>query len=133
MTKKTDTILEAVVLLRAKGYQVTVFSSRQRMPGALSGLPDLYLMKGGVSYWVEVKLRHANYMRDQMSDAQWTWYHNRRNDFSHFLRYAVVESAKELIDWVDAWGAVEGSIVVQHVQYIPEYHYQRYEAWRRGR
>ena len=126
MTKKTDTILEAVVLLRAKGYQTTIFSSRQRMPGALSGLPDLYLMKDGVSYWVEVKLRYANYMRDQMHDAQWAFYHARRNDFGEHLRYAIVESGEELIEWV-----TDLSYIVY--KSIPEYHWERYETWRRGR
>ena len=118
--QKAKTIQDAVVQLRAMGYQTTVFSTRERMPIALKGLPDLYLMKDGRSCWVEVKLRHANYMRDQMRDAQWYWYHNRRDDFSLWLRYAIVESAEELLEWVK-----HGSNV-----FIPEYHYKRYEEWR---
>ncbi len=121
MTKKADTILEAVVLLRAKGYQATVFSSRQRMPGALSGLPDLYLMKGNVSFWVEIKRRYANYQRDQISPAQWAWFHERREDFGRNLRYGIVENAEELLEWVQG----------RRNRHISAYHWGRYEAWRR--
>ncbi len=123
MTKKTDTILEAVVLLRAKGYQTTIFSTRERMPGALSGLPDLYLMKKNVSFWVEIKLRYANYQRDQMRDAQWLFYHVRRNDFGPNLRYAIVENAEEVVEWVQS----------RRDKHISAYHWIRYEAWRRSR
>ena len=120
MTKKSDTILEAVVLLRAKGYHVTVFSTKQKMPHALKGLPDLYLMKDGAGYWVEVKLRHANYMRDQMSDVQWQWYHDRRDDFGPNLRYTIAETGGELLEWLETNVSVR----------IPDYHWKRYIEWK---
>ena len=119
---KADTILEAVVRLRAKGYHATVFSTNVRLPYSLKGLPDLYLMKDGAGYWVEVKLRHANYMRDQMSDVQWQWYHNRRGDFGVYLRYAIVGDVEELLEWVNAKGVWD--------THIPAYHYARYEQWK---
>ena len=92
-------------------------------------MPDLYLMKDGVGYWVEVKLRHANYRRDKMSEAQWYWYHNRRMDFGRYLRYGIVESAEELLEWAQRpWEFTSDNRV-----HIPDYHYKRYEEWRRGR
>ena len=117
---KHDTIQEMVEQLRAHDYKVTVFSGRTRMPAALKGLPDLYLMKDGAGYWVEVKLRHANYMRDQMRDVQWRWYHTRRKDFGPNLRYAIVDSGFELLAWLETNVSVR----------IPDYHWKRYIEWK---
>ena len=115
-------IQEALSELRPLGYKATVFQTWARMPSALKGLPDLYLMKDGVSYWIEVKARHANYMRDQMHDAQWQWFHDRKKDFNFFLRYAIVADADELVEWVEAETVMEGP-------HMSIYHYARYEKW----
>ena len=124
-------IQEALGKLRPLGYEATVFQTKARMPAALKGLPDLYLMKAGVGYWIEVKARHANYMRDQVSDAQWQWFHDRRPHFGASLRYAIVEDADGLVDFV--LDEDRGKHHPYDCTSIPEYHVDRYIQWRRGR
>jgi hypothetical protein len=132
MSKKTQ-IKKIALELRVHGWSVTVFSGRNRMPAALKGLPDLYMCKNGVSVWVEVKLRHANYMRDQMHDAQWQWYHDRRDDFGPNLRYAIIENVDELLAWLTVLDIRRHTERHTEPTYIPEYHWERYNQWRRGR
>ena len=114
-------IQDALETLKPLGFKATVFQSRARLPAALKGLPDLYLMKDGVSYWVEVKAKY-NGTRDQLSDAQWQWYHDRRDDFNFFLRYAIVETAEELIDWAT-------SEIVTEDAYMSAYYKDKYKKW----
>ena len=57
--------------LEGLGAVVTQFHTAQKMPQKLRGVPDLFIMYHGVSFWIEIKPRYANYMRDQMSDRQW--------------------------------------------------------------
>jgi hypothetical protein len=113
---------------RKHGYLVTVFSSKQRLPSSFKGLPDLFLMKDGVGIFAEVKLSYANYMRDQMHDAQWQWYHDRRDHWGKYLRYAIIGSAEELLTYLSL-----NYNDYQEPTFISEYHWGRYEQWRRGR
>lgn len=122
----------AVPALEADGYHVTVFHTHQKMPRQLRGVPDLYICKGGISWWVEIKPRYANYMRDQMSDAQWRWYHTRREDFGWSLRYAILENEYDLLDFIRPTEK-QGDSSDMHIVVIDTYHRSRYENWRRGR
>ena len=116
-------IQDALETLKPLGFKATVFQSRMRMPQALTGLPDLYMIKNGVSYWVEVKAKY-NGSRDQLSDAQWQWYHDRRDDWNYHLRYAIVGTAEELIDWVTR------PLYRYLYSMVSTYHRERYEKWR---
>ena len=106
--------------------KVTQFHTAQKMPRTLKGVPDLNIMFADLTFWIEIKPRYANYTRDQMSDAQWTWLHERYVHFLRNTRYAIVENAKELIDVVLRWENYEAVN-------LGVYHQGRYEAWRRGR
>ena len=95
MAKRKDhhkrVIAESVPYLEGLTYQVTQFHTAQKMPRKLRGVPDLHILYAGVSWWIEIKPRYANYMRDQTSDLQFTWFHNRVADFGEYNRYAIVE------------------------------------------
>ena len=121
----------ALPVLRDKGFEATQFHHYSRMPKSLKGVPDLYLLKAAVSWWIEIKPLYANYMRDQMSTHQWQWFHERRPHLGAGIRYAIVENAREILDFV-----LDESRGI-HTPYdcisIPEYHLARYEQWRRGR
>ena len=106
--------------------KVTKFHTAQKMPRVLRGVPDLYLMYKSGTFWIEIKPRYANYMRDQMSDLQWTWLHERYYEFTELTRYAIVENAEELVSVV----LNAGSYPIVH---LGEYHEGRYMNWRRGR
>ena len=122
ITGSSYIIQQALKILKPLGYKATVFQSRARMPAALNGLPDLYLLREGVSYWIEVKARYGNSMRDQMSDSQWLWFHERKDDFNFFLRYAIVGSTEELVEWVE-------SKVVWEEPHMDAYHKKYYALW----
>lgn len=124
-------IQASVPYLEKLGYKVTQFHTAQKMPRPIRGVPDLYIMYNGVSWWVEIKPRYANYMRDQMSTLQWQWYHERREDFGYFLRYTIVEDEDELLNFVLNSGSLPDPDWFSVG--IPEYHLGRYEQWRRGR
>ena len=113
-------------MLQLGGMKVTQFHTAQKMPRVLRGVPDLNILFADITFWIEIKPRYANYMRDQMSDLQWTWIHERINQMLKYTRYAIVEDAKELIDVVMRW---EDYPAV----WMGEYHSGRYENWRRGR
>ena len=113
-------------MLQLGGMKVTQFHTAQKMPRVLRGVPDLNILFADITFWIEIKPRYANYMRDQMSDLQWTWIHERINQMLKYTRYAIVEDAKELIDVVMRW---EDYPAV----WMGEYHAGRYENWRRGR
>ena len=114
---------EVVPKLEMNGWKVTQFHHFRKMPKSLVGIPDLFIMRRGVGIWMEIKPRYANYMRDQMSDVQWQWFHDRVEDWGEFLRYAIVEDSATIlglaITFTDWW--------------MPEYHWDRYETWRKGR
>jgi hypothetical protein len=94
------------------------------MPKTLKGVPDLYIMHRSTSWWIEIKPRYANYMRDQMSTHQWQWFHDRYRYWNNSVRYAIVEDDKQLLDWVT--GEYHGDPV-----WIEAYHWDRYDKWRR--
>ena len=108
------------------GMKITQFHTAQKMPRVLRGVPDLHILFADISFWIEIKPRYENYMRDQMSDAQFNWFHTRVNDFGEFNRYAIVEDADTLLDFV-----LEGDF--EEPYRLSEYHQGRYEQWRRGR
>lgn len=124
-------IKTALPELEANGYKVTQFHHHSRMPKSLKGVPDLYLMHTDLSIWIEIKPRYANYMRDQMSDVQWQWFHDRRDLWSPSHQYAIVEDKDELLYVALEKG--DDYEWISNAYYIPEYHWGRYEAWRRGR
>ena len=128
MAKRKNRHLEIIkqVLpeLTAQGYKVTQFHHHRRMPKSLKGAPDLYVMWRGRSWWIEIKPRYQNYMRDQMSDVQWQWFHDRRDDFSEHIQYAIVEDAEELLTAIQ--------MGLEPIK-ISDYHWDRYETWRKGR
>ena len=119
-------IQEALPHLEVNGHEVTQFHTAQKMPRKLRGVPDLHILYAGVSWWIEIKPRYANYMRDQMSDLQFTWFHNRVADFGEYNRYAIVEDEDELLAFV-----LHGNF--QDTIRLGEYHQGRYDQWRRGR
>lgn len=106
--------------------KVTQFHTAQKMPRKLRGVPDLHVLREGMSWWIEIKPRYANYMRDQMSDLQFEWFHVRRDQFGEYNRYAIVEHAQELVMVVTQFAGFE-------VVHMGDYHQGRYETWRRGR
>lgn len=112
--------------LTSQNFKVTQFHTSQKMPRTLKGVPDLHVLFGGISWWIEIKPRYANYMRDQMSDKQWQWFHERRIHFNQNNRYAIVTNAEELksvvLDWED-----------HDEVYMEDYYWDRYNKWRRGR
>lgn len=112
--------------LEHEGYQISQFHQDTRMPRSLKGLPDVYIMFGGVSWWIEVKPLYANYMRDQMSDVQWKWFHERQHEWCDSIRYAIVVDEHELLDFV-----LHGDHTEPYR--INDYHYGRYSEWRKGR
>lgn len=111
------------------GAKVIEFHTAQKMPRPLRGVPDLNIQWCNINFWIEIKPRYANYMRDQMSDIQWTWFHERfTNDcFGFNNRYAIVTDHDELIDFF--YGNILNDITV----WMPEYHWDRYDRWRKGR
>jgi len=118
--------------LEGAGYSVTQFHHHSRMPKSLKGVPDLYIMQYELSYWIEIKPKYANYMRDQMSTVQWEWFHERKEKFSPQLRYAIVTDEEELLQ-VALIGWDSSPNWIEPCFYMPEYHWGRYEQWRRGR
>ena len=106
--------------------KITQFHTAQKMPRVLRGVPDLHILFGGLSFWVEIKPRYANYMRDQMSDLQWTWLHERYIQFGDKNRYMIVEDEQEFADVFNDWAN-------NPFVYMSDYHQGRYETWRRGR
>ena len=135
MSKRKDhhkrIIQASIPYLEKLDYVVTEFHTAQKMPRVLRGVPDLNIVFSGITWWVEIKPRYANYMRDQMSDLQWSWFHERRPHVGFHLRYAIVEDEDELLDWIF------DKDVGKHSPYdcirLGEYHLGRYEQWRRGR
>jgi hypothetical protein len=110
--------------------KVIQFHTAQKMPRPLRGVPDLNLQREGNNWWIEIKPRYANYMRDQMSDLQWTWFHERytlETVFGIHNRYAIVTDAQELINVLDF------NILLDPFVWMPDYHWGRYDKWRRGR
>ena len=116
----------ALPVLQANDFEVTQFHHYSRMPKSLKGVPDLYLMGEGKSWWIEIKPKYANYMRDQMSTHQWQWLHARYQMFSDTIRYAIVENSEELLNAV-----LHGEY--SQVVWMTDYHWDRYNKWRRGR
>jgi hypothetical protein len=109
---------------------VTQFHTAQKMPRTLRGVPDLNLQREGFNFWVEIKPKYANYMRDQMSNLQWQWFHERYTKFAFDFhnRYAIVTDSVEL-----DWFIYKNLSDVDPFVWMPDYHWSRYEAWRRGR
>lgn len=130
MPKRKDhhkRIIEAALKQLSDQFMVTQFHTAQKMPRKLRGVPDLHVLHKNVSWWIEIKPKYANYMRDQMSDLQWGWFHARHTvgAFGLHNKYTIVENESELVsallrDW--RWEV-----------YLGEYHQGRYEDWRRGR
>jgi hypothetical protein len=109
---------------------VTQFHTAQKMPRSLRGVPDLNCQREGFNFWIEIKPRYANYRRDQMSDLQWQWFHDRYTQFAFNFhnRYAIVTDEVEL-DWF-LYKNLSG---VDPFVWMPEYHWARYDKWRMGR
>lgn len=109
-------------------YQVIQFHTAQKMPRTLKGVPDLNIQREGINWWIEIKPRYANYMRDQMSDLQWKWFHDRYTSetFGITNRYAIVTDAQELNE------RLVDSLALGDFVWMPEYHWDRYDKWRRG-
>ena len=107
--------------LHKQGYKTTVFHTGRYMPKHLAGTPDLFVMWKGRVWWVEIKPQYENSMRDTMSDVQWEWFEDRRKDFVENLRYGIVESAEDLLDFVLMFS---GNI------YMDDWHADRYQRWR---
>ena len=128
MGKRKDhhKIIIQEALLQLPLMKVTQFHTAQKMPRKLRGVPDLNLLFADITFWIEIKPRYANYMRDQMSDLQFQWIHERKDHMHLNTRYAIVEDAKELVDVVQQW-------VDYPAVWMGEYHQGRYENWRRGR
>ncbi|MHC4370908.1 MAG: hypothetical protein ACYSW8_25135 [Planctomycetota bacterium] len=123
---------QALPELEAEGFLATVFHHHSRMPKSLKGVPDLYLMHTDLTMWVEIKPLYANYMRDQMSDVQWQWFHDRRDIFSHNTQYAIVTDVDELLK-VACLKPDDSLAWIEDYIYVPEYHWGRYEIWRRAK
>lgn len=106
--------------------KVIQFHTAQKMPRGLRGTPDLNIQFRGVNFWIEIKPRYANYMRDQMSDVQWEWFHERytADAFGDSNRYAICCDAQEI-----------ENVIRFHVPdvHMPKYFWDRYEKWRRAR
>ena len=126
-----EILKEVLPRLEQKGFEATVFHHHRRMPKSLAGVPDLYLMHAGISWWIAIKPRYANYMRDQMSDVQWQWYHDRRPHLGTHLRYAIVDGANQLLDFV--LDTNRGVHSPYDCQWAEDYHWNRYHEWRKGR
>lgn len=132
MTKRKDhhsrIIAECRLVWDIAGYKIIEFHTAQKMPRPLRGVPDLNLQRFGFNWWIEVKPRYANYMRDQMSDLQWMFFHQRYGtDFDFHNRYAIVTDAQEAVTFVDKVGPEDPFV------WMPDYHWDRYDKWRRGR
>ena len=129
MSKRKDhhrkVIRDSVPYLESLDYVVTQFHTAQKMPRVLRGVPDLNIVLSGITWWIEIKPRYANYMRDQMGDLQWKWFHERKPHMGFHLRYAIVEDGSDLLDFVLNNDRV--SVL------LGDYHEGRYDQWRRGR
>lgn len=108
---------------------VTQFHTAQKMPSALRGVPDLNIQREGFNFWIEIKPLYANYMRDQMSTKQWQWFHERytKHAFGYYNRYAIVTDEIELNDFL--YNRLKDGLNV----WMPKYHWDRYDRWRRAR
>jgi hypothetical protein len=117
-------IIQEAMLGIPKLMQMTQFHTAQKMPSVLRGVPDLNIQWQGVNFWAEIKPLYGNYMRDQMSDKQWTWFHERYSTecFGNYNRYGIVTDSQELIDFLFG---TSGEAVV-----IPDYYWGRYDRWR---
>jgi hypothetical protein len=120
-------IIKAAQLETMLDLHVTQFHTAQKMPRPLRGVPDLYLVRKGISWWIEIKPRYANYVRDQMSDDQWTWFHMRyfTESFGEKVRYGIATDADEINKIL--------TLPRQDFVYLPDYHWGRYDKWRMGR
>lgn len=130
MAKKTRRdrhreIIDACVFETIKGLQIVQFHTAQKMPRPLRGVPDLNLQRYGINWWIEIKPRYANYMRDQMSDLQWTWFHERYLDdtFDVYNRYGIAEDADEVHKIL--------GLPREDYVYMDNYHWNRYDNWRK--
>jgi hypothetical protein len=121
----------AIPVLEENGYLTTVFHHHARMPKSLKGVPDLYLMHQDLTIWVEIKPLYANYMRDQMSTYQWQWFHERRHLWTQNNQYAIVTDEDELL-FVALEYQPDNYWWIDNAYYMPEYHWGRYENWRKG-
>jgi hypothetical protein len=118
-------IIKAACFESMSGLQVVQFHTAQKMPKVLRGVPDLYLQRHGISWWIEIKPRYANYMRDQMSDLQWTWFHDRyvSDAFGPRVRYGIAQDADEIHKIL--------GLATQDFVYMENYHWNRYDNWRK--
>lgn len=131
MAKKTRKdrhleIIKAACLDSISGLKIVQFHTAQKMPRPLRGVPDLNLQRFNVNWWIEIKPRYANYMRDQMSDLQWTWFHERYIDevFGPNNRYGICQDADELHKIL--------MLPREDYVYMENYHWNRYDKWRQG-
>lgn len=115
----------AIERLEAAGYTCQNYHSPRSMPKALLGHPDLVVMLGGITWYVEVKPWYRDKTqtrRPPLNDNQCEWFWKFYPQFCATIRYVIATDLHDLLARVDR---------IEHDISVPKRYYDQLRAWRR--